>query len=262
MSECHYYVEYGGGLGDIFQQMYAHGTYTSLQALRPDEGATVTLITHNPFAPELFANHPKRAQLQICAPGYWLPEHDSANRRRLSLPPFSSRWLTRRVRAAARAPDVLSDGRRRGGDPDCERRGPTGGTADRRVRGERRRAAQVAAAAARGADCRRRRGGRLLAGVRRPHLRAQLPRRAQGFSAGLGVELVDRLTVPGTAQLVQEAAGVVCCHSSISMLAWMERKPVLLLYPDSTSTTRSSGLARWALGIDYTETVPRPLRRV
>jgi hypothetical protein len=69
------------------------------------------------------------------------------------------------------------------------------------------------------------------------------------------VELVDRLTVPGTARLVQQAAGVVCCHSSISMLAWMERKPVLLLYPESTYETFIQPRTLWALGVDYPETV-------
>ncbi len=91
MPRSHYYVEYAGGLGDIFQQMYAHGTYSALEHLANDEAATVTLITHNPFASELFANHPKKNQLEVNAPGYWLPEEDEVNRRRLRLPPFSSR---------------------------------------------------------------------------------------------------------------------------------------------------------------------------
>jgi hypothetical protein len=71
----------------------------------------------------------------------------------------------------------------------------------------------------------------------------------------VGVETVDRLTVPGTARLVQQSAGVVCCHSSINMLAWMERKPVLLLYGEAAFQEFIRPRTLWALGADYAETV-------
>ncbi len=70
-----------------------------------------------------------------------------------------------------------------------------------------------------------------------------------------GIDLIDRLTVPGTARLVQLAAGVVCCHSSINMLAAMERKPQLLLYPESIFETFIRPRTIWAAGIDDADTV-------
>ena len=49
-------------------------------------------------------------------------------------------------------------------------------------------------------------------------------------SAG-GVNLIDRLSTAGLGRLVQGAAGVVCSHSSVNMLASYERIPQLVLYP-------------------------------
>ncbi len=39
------------------------------------------------------------------------------------------------------------------------------------------------------------------------------------------------------------------------MLAWMERKPQLLLYPQSLYDTFIRPRTQWAIGVDYPETV-------
>src|SRR4029077_16220968 len=53
------YLEFGGGLGDIFYQMFHDGGYGALQTLTSKDRALIVLITHNPHARELFDHHPR-----------------------------------------------------------------------------------------------------------------------------------------------------------------------------------------------------------
>ena len=72
-----YYIEYGGGLGDIFFQIYFEGAYRALDELTEADRAVIGLITHNPHAGEIFANHPRTGQLTVRNLGYWLPSPQS-----------------------------------------------------------------------------------------------------------------------------------------------------------------------------------------
>jgi len=69
------------------------------------------------------------------------------------------------------------------------------------------------------------------------------------------VDVVDRLSVPGTCALVQASAGLVTCHSALNLLAWNLRKPQLLLYPRSAWERHIRVPDQWAFGIGYPETV-------
>src|ERR1700752_572322 len=80
------YLEYGGGVGDIFRSIFHEGGYCALAELGSGERATVVLITHNPHARELFDHHPRAGQLDIMTPGYWWATVDRAMRARLGLP--------------------------------------------------------------------------------------------------------------------------------------------------------------------------------
>src|SRR5437773_1411884 len=70
----HYYIEYGGGLGDVLVQMHAGGSYHLLDHLSPGDRATVVLITHNPHARELFDYHPRADQFEVRDLGYTSPK--------------------------------------------------------------------------------------------------------------------------------------------------------------------------------------------
>ena len=255
MPRNHYYVEYGGGLGDIFQQMYVHGTYSALQHLEDDEVATVTLITHNPFAHELFANHPKKAQLEVCTPGYWLPEADGASRRRFALPPFSATPYTPgpapRHGAVTYFPTDADAETLRAlfSDPRAKRKPIVVFSVSAGEPYKSLPAALIPRLVADVADA-----GCIPVFAGRTYER-NFRQELRDAWVNKGIELIDRLTVPGTARLVQEAAGVVCCHSSINMLASMERKAQLLLYPQSLFETFFRPRTQWAAGIDYAETV-------
>jgi len=84
--KAHYYLEYGGGLGDVFNGLYHRGSYDLLDNLKEGERATVALICHNPHAQELFEKHPKRNQISILNLGYWNPQEDSLKRAEHKLP--------------------------------------------------------------------------------------------------------------------------------------------------------------------------------
>ena len=254
MAARQYYVEFGGGLGDIFQQIYRNGEYTALERLGPDETATIGLVTHNPYAQEIFAAHPKQAQLDVRAVGYWLPEDDAANRRRRGLPESAERH-------ARRLPS-------RGGPVTFH---PTAADLEVLEAVARRRLGEAKPLVVFSLSA-----GEPYKSVPRPlvpwlvdavaaagglpgfvgrtyerHFREEL----KGPWLAAGIDLIDRLSVPGTARLVQQAAGIVCCHSSVSMLAWMERKPQLLLYPRALFEAFIQPRTQWAVGIDYPETV-------
>lgn len=44
------------------------------------------------------------------------------------------------------------------------------------------------------------------------------------------VNMIDKLSVPAVAKLVQNASGVIAAHSAVCMLAWLENKPTFLVY--------------------------------
>jgi hypothetical protein len=67
------------------------------------------------------------------------------------------------------------------------------------------------------------------------------------------VNFVDRLTVPGVAAALEGARGVVCGHSALNILAWLRRKPQLLLYPQSVQVSHIARRDQWAFGIDLEE---------
>ncbi len=82
-----YYIEYGGGLGDVFNQMYRRGSYNVLRDLKPGDAAKVALICHNPYAGELFKHHPKASQIELVECGYFHGEAENvAGREKWGLP--------------------------------------------------------------------------------------------------------------------------------------------------------------------------------
>lgn len=234
-------MEFSGGLGDIFTRMYADGGYRFLDDLTPRDLVTVAVISHNPFAFEIFSHHPRAAQIDLRTLEYWLPHDDAIMRVRHRLPTKIWRYpiANRPVRFYPFPGDdaVLRelDGRRfvafavSAGLPDRDI--PTGIVDDLAKRAHARGYRPVFVG--RGYD----RHGR----------REYRPDAAQGL------DLVDRLSVPGVARALQGAAGLVSCHSALSMLAWLTRKPQLLLYPQSVRERHIQRRDQWAFGVDFPE---------
>jgi hypothetical protein len=234
------YLEFGGGLGDIFYQMFHDAGYGTLQALAPQDRALIVLITHNPYARELFDHHPRASQLDVRDLGYWPPSDDAVMRRRHGLPQgargfpiagapkfYPSRgdrqWLNRLDGTAYVVFSVSA------------------GLPERDIPAELvERLVEVAIA-----------HSLLPVIVGRNYSRFD---RGEQHVQHRGVlNLIDRLTVPGVAEAVRRSLGVVCCHSAINMLAWLLRKPQLLLYPQFVYERHIAHRDQWAFGIDFEE---------
>jgi ADP-heptose:LPS heptosyltransferase len=234
------YLEFGGGLGDIFYRMFHDGGYCALQALTPQDRALIVLITHNPHARELFDQHPRASQLDVRDLGYWLPSDDAVMRRRHGLPQRRSRL------PAAGAPEFYPS------PVDREWLNRLDGTA------------YVLFSVSAGlperdvpADLVERLVELAIAHSLLPVLvgrnYSRFDRREQRVHHRGVLDLIDRLTVPGVAVAVRRSLGVVCCHSAINMLAWLLRKPQLLLYPQSVYERHIAARDQWAFGVDFEE---------
>lgn len=227
----HFALEYGGGLGDIFTQLYHRGSYNLLQQLQPGDTADVYLVTHNPYARELFTLHPKANQLTVHDLGYWPPADDAAMRRIHQMPPAGMNGRLPSMPPAITFYPTSHDAVAL--DTVVGTRyvvvAPSAGTADRFIPCELLAAHILPGLVARGLTP-------VLVG--RTYDRAvhdpAIARQEFTHPDYPGVlNFVDRLSVPGTAALLQQATGVVTAHSALCLLGWLEHTPMLLLYPDS-----------------------------
>ncbi len=232
------WIEFGGGLGDTITVMYTSDRYNCLERLEPGEQATVLCMSHNPYVPELFRWHPKRDQITIRDVGFWWPNEDAAKRAQLQLPPPQPFVFK------------LQDKCLFYPSPD-----------DLKVLGEVWKPYVVIAAAAGGVDrnvplelCERfadqaiARGynvavvGRTY-GQNRSEVR--LRPRPKLFS------MIDRLSIPGTAVLLEHSAAVLTAHSGMCLLSWYLKKPAFLLYPPHVRENHFHSIHQYTFGKDY-----------
>lgn len=246
--KTHFYIEYGGGLGDVFSGLYHRGSYNLLENLRAGEQATVALICHNPHAQELFENHPKRSQISILNLGYWNPHEDSLKRAEHKLP---------RPGGLNRLPEGRSE---------PVQFYPTEN--DKEVLARLNGRPYVVLAPAAGESSRNIPEPLLDLIVRRllkvPGLRLVVTGRsyqrfdrrevAVNYHDPRVINLVDQLTVPGTAVLLQGALGLVTCHSALNILGWHLGIPQLLLYPDAVKERHFRRKDEWSFGADNGKT--------
>ncbi len=234
------YLEFGGGLGDIFYRMFRDGGYGALETLMPPDRADIVLMTHNPHARELFDHHPRVSQFDIRDLGYWGPEEDASMRQRHGLPRRAPKS------APAAAPEFYPS--------------PLDREWIERLRGT----AYVVFSVTAGLVERDVPAHLVEYTVERALAHSLLPvlvgrnyprfnRREQRVHRPGVLDLIDRLTVPGVALVVRHSLGVVCCHSAINILAWLLRKPQLLLYPQSVYDRHIARRDRCAFGIDFEE---------
>lgn len=252
-----YYVEFGGGLGDVFYQMYTWGQYRALEKLREGAHVQVVLVSHNPYVAELFRWHPKREQMTVRSVGYWSPEENDAKRREHKMPPHDEgkRFAMPSYRDDTPMPFYLSNedntvlagiqraGKRFRGQAPADAGGfvvfsVSAGLPERDIPPEI--VCEIAEAVIQ--------SGRLPVFVGRTYERHG--RRERRLPDNRCYNAIDRLTVPGVARLIQEADAVVCCHSAVHLLARMERRPQLLLYPESVRRRHFDNPDQWAASED------------
>lgn len=216
-----HYVEFDGGLGDIFLRIFLNDEYRAIQQLPAQDHVQISLITNNPFAYELFEWHPKSQQMDVAVYPPWSPEEDKARRAQYGLP--------KKRKLMPPGPEAV-EFYTSSGDRELLyllREQPyfviAAGGDEARAFPESIISMVFNEAAALQT---------YLVGVGRNYPEERAKRREPDIPQGdYAIDLIDQLSVPGTAKLVERSAGVICTHSSICHLAWMLNKPVLLLYP-------------------------------
>lgn len=216
------YMEFGGGLGDILDQLYRDGTYNVLQRLSEHERADIYLVTHNPFAHELFAHHPKRAYMTVHSCGYWPPERDAYERDVRNMPAHGmNKYLPVVPGRIEFFPSPASVAVLQDVEPEYLVVAAGAGMAHRVlpdwlvdvvVR-------QLTAVT-----------GMPIYFIGRTYDRDGRHEPTPPKDPQV-VNLIDRLDIPGTCELVRNAKALVTAHSSMAILGWLENVPQLLLYP-------------------------------
>ena len=229
-------MELVGGLGDCGPPdvLQRRGVVRAAgETLAANSTAVVSLMCHNPYLAEVFQWHPKADRIHVLDFGFTTPFHPWENaewRIEHGLPegsPVPALCPLKSLRFYPSPEDeaVLSEleakpyiilaataGPAGQDDPTGNSRDPGGRSYRVRVQRGRGRPESVFPSAS----------GPVTS------------RRPPGSS-----NLVDRLSVPGVAQAVKRAAGVMSADSAVLHMAWQEHRPVFLLYNHWTSRTLS-----------------------
>lgn len=234
------YVEFGGGLGDVFNRIYRDGSYRALELIPLHRRVNVGIISHNGHVDELFKWHPKRSQMEVHNYGYWLGDQDEAMRAKYGLP--RPRGVP--VPLVNGVPTPVKFYR----SPDDPGYTPThgskgyvvlahaGGQDDRTI---------PIPLARRLVDVARGRGFDVVQ-VGRNYTR--MGRAPEICLVSKAEDMIDRLTVPGTADLLAGAAALITAHSSMNILAWHMRIPQVVAYPMSVLHRHFQKPDEWSFG--------------
>lgn len=243
-------VEFGAGLGDVITMIYSSDRYVGLETLPANEKAMIVLMSHNPYAQELFLWHPKISQFEIRDLGFWWPWEDEENRKAHKLPPaqkfeyvpqkevkFYPSPEDYKIIDKLKSPYIVLSMAAGGYD----RNFPAEISEDIAniicSEGQAKYGFQAVSV-----------GRTYNYGKREEHYFTK----RQGM-----VDLIDQLTVPGTIELVARSKGVICCHSAVCLIAWYQKKPVYLLYPKAVQEREFDNRAphQYTIGKDYPTTM-------
>lgn len=236
-------VEFGGGLGDTITLFFTSDRYNCLETLEGKDAATVVLMSHNPHVHELFRWHPKRSKLTIRDLGFWWPKDDAERRVFHKLPsaqPFVFK-LQGKCNFYPSSEDLKILGQLTSGGSYVVLSGAAGGL-DRNI--PQHLCEQFAdLAIARGLKV-------VVVGRTYGENRVEIRLRER---PGV-IHLIDQLTIPGTAKLLEGASAVACPHSGICLLSWYLKRPVFLLYPQHVRDSHFHSIHQYTFGKDYETT--------
>jgi hypothetical protein len=221
------YMEFSGGIGDALNAIYSYGCFSQLQRMRKPDVAVVGCISHNPHIVELFQHWPEGPEIRVRYFAY--PDNWSTFRRKNRLPNPPLRTLRKSgsitfhnhpsdQEALAQLPDEyvvfsVSAGQ-------LERNIPEEIVAVLNFNFTRSKQAVF---------------------VGRDYDRSGWGNHAREEQQPMGdvTNLINQLSLPATVNVVRDprCKGIVTAHSSLSLVAGWERKPMLLLYPESVRHT-------------------------
>lgn len=234
------YGELLGGAGDALLRLYFTGKswYNALFWMPPGEYAVFSLMCHNPYLFEIFAAHPCRYKIHLIDLGFTTPFHPWENKEwRVGngLPPESpcpphdpadSLQFFPLPEDTEVMESVLSGGR-------FIIMSATAGAQEKNIPPHIQYAAADAAIES----------GFSVVVVGRSRYKKD---GAWNFPKSKSVvDLTDKLSMPGTLELVKAASGVVTADTMILHASWKEGRPVFLLYND---WTKENLVSRGAVG--------------
>jgi len=238
-----YRMEFGGGLGDVFLQIYRNGRYNILRDLHEEERAHIRIISHNPYCRELFDSHPKHHLFTIETFDYWGIDDDKFFRNKHNIGHFDRIHIKKDTNfefyPSPKDKEVLNniDGKF---------------IVMSAIAGVENKSFPIEITESILDVCRD--INIQVVGVGKNYVRngkgQEINLEDYGFPS-----LVDKLTVSGVCELIRKSSGVICCHSAVNILAWKMRKPQLLLYPQYIYDEFISKKNEWAEGVDYPETI-------
>jgi hypothetical protein len=246
-------VETRGGLGDVFITMHETDAYESICSMGPRDEALVTIISHNPFADEIFKWHPLKDRIQIVKSKFFFHEYSdrqirrnagvcevapAARPRRARNPiPFFSSPEDEKVLASLLPKTPYLAVAPTSSGMEVENRSLPPAIIETAFAASRRRNIPIVLL------------GRNYQG---PH--AFKPGFTGPTQNGI-VDMIDKLSVPGTAQVVKRAAAVLSAHSALLLLSWYERRPTFAAYPPKYyHHDFSNPISPFVFGKDYPTT--------
>jgi hypothetical protein len=241
-----YTLVYRGGLGDIFFQMYWRGSYNVLRDLHSNDTATVHLITHNPHTRELFDYHEKASQIEVHDWGWRWGEKEMVLYTELGISPFATSMLPIKdsrlfftypeknlvAELSTKQYVVIS---------------ASAGDKDRTFPIEL--LNNIIEHFMKKTDLYLIAVGKTF--VRNDRIEVQYPDNPRI------INMIDKLSVPATATILQNSRGLITAHSAFNIMGWIERIPQLLLYTQGVFDRHFQVKQRtqWSFGINYPETI-------
>jgi hypothetical protein len=247
-----YHVGFGGGLGDVINQCYFTGNYKLLDSIV--QKTAISIRSHNKFTSEIFTQHPKHDLFEIFQIRYGgyprFPDGLDFAKTMRNLARAGYRTLP--SAPAPRADDVVfypsqSDQALLSElPPQFISFQPFSGTSDRDipaqiVKGIDHYSAQIAVP---------------LVVIGRNYERRDKVTREEFSGSSSVVNYIDKLSVPGTIELLKRSSLFIGGHSSMNLAAWHNRVPNYILFAEHIRQKhfRPGQLDEWSFGRHYPET--------
>lgn len=231
------FANMGGGLGDIFNWLFMHDTYASLETIPPEEKVVISLTCGNPGAQELFRWHPKAPQFEVYNFGFLMPDDYAPVHKKHNFPSLTpSKYALQENLKFYPAPSdqpILEDLRTKRYVVLNVAAGHPGRSIPENVFNN--------ILVAMGAYAMEKYGisvvavGRTYDNHKDPnhnHIEPKLLPRP-----GL-IDLLDKVTVPATLEIIRRSVGIICCFSAVCLASWYMKKPTLLLYTKDVGDTQ------------------------
>lgn len=231
------FIQMGGGLGDICNWLFMHDTYANLEKIPADEKVIIALTCGNPGAKELFIWHPKASQFEVHDFGFMMPVDYEPIKRKFNFPENTpSKYFPQQNLAFYPAPSDEETLKYLESFPYIVIN-PAAGHPARNIPEPLYKDAIDTIS---------------NYGMKRYGLRAVLVGRNYHTnddpkhehvepkleSIPYLINLIDKVTVPATLEIIRRSVGVFCCHSAVCLAAWYLKKPAFLLYPKDWGDTQ------------------------